>query len=131
MEFDFPTVGTSSSDVTITSALYPFDFTDMHWATVGQAEDGSIKTWDHGVDVNMLSFTIRADQALWKELRDFWKDDTKGRFGSFQITPDSGHDLGAGVDTVITVRFWMDTFPSTEKINGYYLIPLSLRREVA
>jgi len=132
MLFEFPlTSPGATTTVTINSALYPVGYNDAHWVTIGQAEDGSIKTWDHGVDVNILSFDIRADNTLWDSLRALWKDDTKGKFKTFQVTPDTGHDLGAGADTLITVRFWMDTLASTEKINGYYIVPIVLRREVA
>lgn len=77
----------------------------------------------------ILTFTALLTEAQKVSLVTFLQDTVGLKGYVFTCTPDSGMDIGGGVDVALSVRYWSDSLSYSARGYAHYLLPIILRIE--
>lgn len=95
-----------SGSVVLKGALFPEHQPKFHVQTKGFAADGTPIVYDHATDIHYLDVVIRDTRAVFGSLRTFIESHVSFAKETFSATPDANVDWGAGLGSVVTVKFW-------------------------
>jgi len=110
----------------VVDVQYPAIVAPVHFQTRGETQGGGAKVYDYGVNVYHIIIELRVKTAAKiAELRSFFMSTTTFSKETFTITPDPGHDIGAGAGAAITARLWDDDWE--EKMVNWQKFPPTLR----
>ncbi|MBU0691555.1 hypothetical protein KKH18_07045 [bacterium] len=95
--------------------------------TADVAADGSVVAYNGPFTETLVNIRLRLKSAQLASLRAFFIDTVNWAALEFQMTPDSGIDLGGGVNQPQNVRLWQETYAEVPLAYGIWEVAFVLR----
>ncbi len=98
-----------------------------HWQNRNVTEDGTARVYNRSVNEWFIPVRIKITNTQRSNLRNFFKNTVQFANSTFTCTPDTGVDMGAGVTTAVTVRYWQESLVERSVGGGIYETSFVLR----